>query len=99
MGGFFRFVEGVIIGGAVGTVAGLLLAPMAGEKLREDIKERLAYVVAEGQRAAAAKRAEMEREFADMRRNQVRIARGHSRGLKRGWRTFSGASRAASCGA
>ena len=68
MRGFFRFIEGAIIGGTVGMVAGLLLAPMAGRQLRETVKERVAYVVAEGQRAAEAKRIEVERELADMRR-------------------------------
>jgi gas vesicle protein len=68
MGGFFRFVKGFLIGAAVGGGTTLLLAPWGGTELRELVKDRLAYIIAEGRLAAEAKRLEMEEEFARMRR-------------------------------
>ncbi|MDB4868909.1 MAG: YtxH protein [Cohnella sp.] len=37
-------LKGAIIGGAVGAAAGLLFAPKAGHKLREDLKNRYSDV-------------------------------------------------------
>jgi len=68
MRGFFNFVKGFIIGGAIGAVVGLFLTPVAGEELRELIKDRIAYIIAEGRRAAEVKRREMEQEFMEARR-------------------------------
>ena len=68
MRGFFSFVRGAILGGAIGAAAGILLAPMSGEQLRQTIKDRTNYVIEEGRRAAEAKRLELEQEFAEMRR-------------------------------
>ena len=34
------FVKGLVIGGVSGALAGLLLAPKSGKKLRADIKEK-----------------------------------------------------------
>ncbi len=68
MGGMFRFAEGLLVGAAVGGSITILLSPWGGEELRELIKDRLAYIVAEGRLAAEAKRLEMEEEFARMRR-------------------------------
>jgi gas vesicle protein len=72
MGGFFRFMEGLLVGAAVGGGATLLLSPWGGNELRELVKARLAYIVAEGRLAAEAKRLEMEEEFARMRRADVK---------------------------
>ena len=68
MRGFFSFVQGAILGGAIGAAVGILLAPMSGEQLRQTIKDRTSYVIEEGRRAAEAKRLELEQEFAEMRR-------------------------------
>ena len=68
MRGFFNFVQGAILGGAIGAAVGILLAPMSGEQLRQTIKDRTSYVIEEGRRAAEAKRLELEQEFAEMRR-------------------------------
>jgi gas vesicle protein len=35
-----NLVEGLLIGGAVGALAGILLAPKSGKDLRSDIKEK-----------------------------------------------------------
>ena len=66
MRGFFSFVQGAILGGAIGAAAGILLAPLSGEQLRQTIKDRTSYVIEEGRRAAEAKRLELEQEFAEM---------------------------------
>lgn len=66
MRGFFSFVQGAILGGAIGAAVGILLAPMSGEQLRQTIKDRTSYVIEEGRRAAEAKRLELEQEFAEM---------------------------------
>lgn len=68
MRGFFSFVQGAILGGAIGAAVGILLAPMSGEQLRQTIKDHTNYVIEEGRRAAEAKRLELEQEFAEMRR-------------------------------
>lgn len=68
MGGFFRFMQGLVVGASVGAGVGLIVAPFAGEELRELIKDRLAYILAEGRLAMDAKRREMEEEFAVTRR-------------------------------
>jgi gas vesicle protein len=68
MGGFFRFMEGLLVGAAIGGTATILLSPWGGHELRELLKDRLAYIIAEGRLAADAKRLEMEEEFARMRR-------------------------------
>ena len=68
MGGFFRFLKGFLMGAAVGGSATLLLAPLGGQELRDLVKDRLAYIIAEGRLAAESKRLEMEEEFARMRR-------------------------------
>jgi gas vesicle protein len=72
MGGFFRFMKGFLIGAAVGGGATLLLAPWGGNELRELVKDRLAYIIAEGRLAAEAKRLEMEEEFERLRRVELK---------------------------
>ena len=64
--GFGSFLAGVVIGGLVGAAIGLILAPQAGEELREHVGEfvdtkRAAWgeAVNEGRAAAEQARAEM----------------------------------------
>jgi gas vesicle protein len=64
--GFGSFLAGVVIGGLVGAAIGLILAPQAGEELREQVGEfvdtkRAAWgeAVNEGRAAAEQARAEM----------------------------------------
>jgi gas vesicle protein len=64
----FGFVHGAMWGGVIGAAVGILLAPMSGKQLRQAIKDHTSYVIEEGQRAAEAKRLELEQEFAEMRR-------------------------------
>ncbi|HID87004.1 MAG TPA: YtxH domain-containing protein [Anaerolineae bacterium] len=55
----FRFLAGLAFGCAVGLVLGLLWAPRSGEETKELIRSRLDEAMAEGRRAAEAKRAEL----------------------------------------
>lgn len=64
--GLGSFLAGVLIGGLVGAAIGLLLAPQAGERLREQVGEfvdsrRTAFdeAISEGRAAAEFARAEM----------------------------------------
>lgn len=66
MKGFISFLQGFIIGGAVGAAAVILFTPTGGTQLRDAIRDRITFIIAEGQRAAEAKRLEMEREFAEL---------------------------------
>jgi gas vesicle protein len=64
--GFGSFLAGLVIGGFVGAAIGLLLAPRAGEELREQVGEfvgekraALDEAISEGKAAAEKARAEM----------------------------------------
>jgi gas vesicle protein len=64
--GFGSFLAGVVIGGLVGAAIGLILAPQAGDELREQVGDfvdtkRAAWgeAVSEGRAAAEQARAEM----------------------------------------
>jgi gas vesicle protein len=64
--GFGSFLAGLVIGGLVGAAIGLLLAPRAGEDMREQVGEfvgekRAAFdeAISEGRAAAEKARAEM----------------------------------------
>jgi gas vesicle protein len=58
------FLGGVLLGAAIGGVVGLLFAPQSGSDLQQKILERAKIVIAEGRRAAADRRAELEAQFA-----------------------------------
>jgi gas vesicle protein len=63
--GFGSFLAGVVIGGLVGAAVGLLLAPQAGEKTREQLNDMLdekrsAFDEAVNEGRAAAERARSE---------------------------------------
>lgn len=55
-----NFLTGFLLGALVGGAAGLLLAPYGGGELRDQVQLRLEGVIQEGQKAAAARRAELE---------------------------------------
>ena len=64
--GFGSFLAGLVIGGLVGAAIGMLLAPRAGEELREQVgdfvgEKRAAFdeAINEGRAAAEKARAEM----------------------------------------
>ena len=45
----FHFFKGLLIGGALGALAGILFAPKSGKKLRSDIKEKGRELLNDGQ--------------------------------------------------
>jgi gas vesicle protein len=61
------FILGVVIGGAVGATAAILLAPSSGENLRSTIVTRAEQIRADIMHAAAERRAELERQLAALR--------------------------------
>ena len=61
---FGKFLAGVMIGGIVGGVLGLLLAPAPGSQTCEKVKERFTYVKDEVQKAAAQRSEELKQELA-----------------------------------
>lgn len=64
---FFSFLRGVLVGGLIGAAASLLMAAKPGREIQADIKHEIDSVLEEGRRAAAARRAELERQLAEMR--------------------------------
>ena len=57
------FVAGALCGGAVGAVAALLLAPLAGQELRARVRDEVDHLVGEARQAAVDKRAEVSARF------------------------------------
>lgn len=62
-----NFVLGMVLGGLFGSALALLLTPVSGDALRMDIREYTRQVRQEMEDAASARRAELERELADLR--------------------------------
>ncbi len=58
-----NFLAGFFVGGLIGAAAGLLLAPQSGGELQERIRARVDELVEEGEKAAAARRAELENQL------------------------------------
>jgi gas vesicle protein len=63
----FSFLDGAFIGGLIGAVIGLLLAPGSGDEVRKQMKDRVEQVQLEVKNAAAARRAEMEKQLETLR--------------------------------
>lgn len=63
----FSFILGAFVGGLIGGVLALLLAPASGEQLRSQIRQRGVSFTAEVQNAAAQRRAELEARLAELR--------------------------------
>ncbi|MGC8780157.1 MAG: YtxH domain-containing protein [Anaerolineae bacterium] len=64
------FVVGFLAGAVAGAAAAVLMAPCEGAALRGQIRQRLEAIAEEGRRAAAARRAELEAQFAQARQFQ-----------------------------
>jgi len=64
---FFSFLMGVIMGGLVGATVALLLAPFSGETLRGQIRERIGSLQDELAEVAGTRRAELEKQLANLR--------------------------------
>ncbi len=63
----FGFLMGVFVGSLVGSTITLLLTPESGEQLRGKLRARGEHFIAELRSAADARRAELERQLADLR--------------------------------
>ena len=62
-----NFVIGMALGAAVGAAAAILLAPSSGEELRANIQGEIQRVQDDMQSAAETRRAELERQLAELR--------------------------------
>ena len=61
------FLTGIFVGGLVGATTALLLAPESGEKLRGELRARGQNFFTDIQNAAQLRRAEMEKQLAQLR--------------------------------
>jgi gas vesicle protein len=61
------FLLGAIIGGTIGAITAILLAPTSGENLRSNIAARADQIRSEVNQAATERRAELERQLASLR--------------------------------
>ena len=68
MKSFWNFVSGFVLGAAVCAAAALILAPESGDELRREIRGEIDDILSEGRRAANQRRAELEDQLAQLRR-------------------------------
>ncbi len=61
------FLVGILLGALVGATLALLLTPVAGKDLQTQMQERVQYIQGEVKNAAATRRAELEKQLAEMR--------------------------------
>jgi gas vesicle protein len=71
MRSFMSFMAGVMLGSITGAVVALLFAPSSGEDLRRQAEERYHTIESEVRSAANARRAELERQLAELRKPQT----------------------------
>lgn len=64
------FAAGAMCGAIVGAVAALLLAPLSGGEVRKQARQRLDEIVEEGKKAAAERRAELEKQLRELQRRE-----------------------------
>jgi gas vesicle protein len=62
-----KFILGAMIGGMLGTIVALLLAPESGDELRGQIKDFQQKIVIDVSEAAKQKREDLERELSRLR--------------------------------
>ncbi len=65
-----NFMIGLLLGGMVGSALALLLTPVSGESLRNQMRETVIEVQEEVRQAASARRAELEKQLAALRATQ-----------------------------
>jgi len=65
-----NFILGALLGGMVGAITALILAPSSGQQLRSDIVTRADQIRSEVTQAAATRRADLERQLAELRAPQ-----------------------------
>ena len=62
-----NLVLGMVLGGLFGSAVALLLTPKSGDELRMEMRDYSRHVRSEVEQAASARRAQLERELADLR--------------------------------
>lgn len=62
-----NLVLGLVLGGLVGSAVALLMTPMSGDELRMEVRDYSRQVRSDVEQAANARRAELERELANLR--------------------------------
>jgi gas vesicle protein len=62
-----NFVAGFLVGAALAAIAVLLSTPQSGSELQSEIRARFDGMLAEGRRAAAARRTELEQNLASLK--------------------------------
>ncbi|MBU6362186.1 MAG: YtxH domain-containing protein [Chloroflexota bacterium] len=67
MRGTMSFILGILFGGMIGAVAGLVLAPYAGEETRERMRANVEEIINEGRLAAESRRSELESQLEQLR--------------------------------
>jgi gas vesicle protein len=73
----FYFLKGLLIGSAVGAMAGILFAPKAGKELRSDIKEKGNMIMKDGKEIyadASTKAKDIYAEVKQQAKNWMRSA-------------------------
>ncbi len=70
MSRFLSFLVGIILGALVGGTIAILLAPVSGEELRLQMRDRAVTMRDEVKQAAATRRAELEQQLATLRSPQ-----------------------------
>ena len=65
-----NFVAGFLVGAALAAIAVLLTTPQSGSELQTEIRARFEGMLAEGRKAAAARRAELEERLASLKAGQ-----------------------------
>jgi gas vesicle protein len=61
------FVAGFLVGVAIGAIVVLLITPQSGSDFQMEVRSRFERIVAEGRKAAAARRAELEERLSSLR--------------------------------
>ncbi len=64
----FNFVLGAILGGIVGSIAALLLAPSSGEELRKELESKAKNIQIEIKEAATKRRIELEKQLDELKK-------------------------------
>ena len=62
-----NFVAGFLVGAAIGAIVVLLITPQSGSDFQMEVRSRFERIVAEGRKAAAARRAELEKRLSSLR--------------------------------
>ncbi len=70
---FCSFVFGAILGGVIGSVLVLLLTPVPGKTLRQQVSDYFSNIAVEVRKAAAERRSELESELNRLRQTSVKL--------------------------